>query len=772
MIKTTLFFKLKSLLVILGLLFFGLFTSNTVSAQVVDSIIISSPTSYQVFQRDSNNQADISITGTYTGTPTAIEASWNGGAYTTIVASPSGGTFSGTLEDQTGGQATLTVRFTNDTTISASKTYVGVGDIFVIIGQSNASGRATNHQIYSHATLKATLFGNDDNWKELVDFIDNDTNQVDAVSSDNCPSCGSLWPLVATHYLADQGVPIAYITAANGGSSIAQWQPNSANHGDATTLYGSMYRRINAAGGRVKAVLFWQGETDALNGTGQAVYKSLLVSMADNIYSDFGVKTIVTQLGPSTLLSATNLNNIRLAQQSAWNDNGSVFPGPSLYDIYIADPLHFRSDSVNQIAANRWWVAIKALIDGSDGRGPILSSAEHNLEKTQIKLTFTDSSLPLLPQSNFSGFSVKKDGALVSISSISRITDNQLLLNLDTQATGTLTVSLGTGNTGEGATVPTDSSTYNLPADIFVDYTVTAESQSSSSSSSTSSSSPSNVCTDASPGAEPQSLYSAVPQGTDSIMLSFTEAADPIDHYALQFGTASNNYTYGQEDIGKKGIKTYLVQSLSPNTTYYFRIRGGNGCATGPWSNEISAKTKPIISFNQLEVTDPQLITTPTTTTVSTNTTNTTRTSLVSPVVEESVKEESTSQEEINPQGGYEVKIKVVDTNKKPVAGAKVEIHSKVQEAFTNSDGVAYFNEVEPGNHKVLIAYNNYKGEQYLNLAGEVEEFNLTVTVKPENVLLSPQLIWIVGIVILATAAVCFLVFLITKRLPRFSVAT
>lgn len=34
-----------------------------------------------------------------------------------------------------------------------------------------------------------------------------------------------------------------------------------------------------------------------------------------------------------------------------------------------------------------------------------------------------------------------------------------------------------------------------------------------------------------------------------------------------------------------------LINYLSPNTTYYFQVRGGNGCATGDWSNSLMAKT-------------------------------------------------------------------------------------------------------------------------------------------------------------------------------------
>jgi len=33
------------------------------------------------------------------------------------------------------------------------------------------------------------------------------------------------------------------------------------------------------------------------------------------------------------------------------------------------------------------------------------------------------------------------------------------------------------------------------------------------------------------------------------------------------------------------------INYLSPNTTYYFQVRGGNGCATGDWSNSLMTKT-------------------------------------------------------------------------------------------------------------------------------------------------------------------------------------
>ncbi|MEP7167533.1 MAG: fibronectin type III domain-containing protein [Candidatus Woesebacteria bacterium] len=98
-------------------------------------------------------------------------------------------------------------------------------------------------------------------------------------------------------------------------------------------------------------------------------------------------------------------------------------------------------------------------------------------------------------------------------------------------------------------------------------------------------------CSQPNPGSAPW-IYGAIIQSENSILLYFTDSADPVDHYVLEYGTKSGDYAWGNSDIGKKGSRTYLVQSLSPNTTYYFRVRGGNGCATGAWSNEVAAKTK------------------------------------------------------------------------------------------------------------------------------------------------------------------------------------
>lgn len=451
-------------------------TSASIQAQIAqasDSLTILSPSAYQVFQRNGANQGNILISGTYTGSPTAIQARWRGSGWSTISYNPSQGRFDGVLANRPEGQGLLEVRFYNDKAVTASKEFVGIGDIFVIAGQSNASGRGRYNQTSTNPKFRPGLFGNDDKWKVLQDPVDSPVGQVDKVSNDSDKAAGSVWPLLADQLMASQNVPIAFIPTAKGGSSIRDWQPNAATTFP-LNLYQSMSRRIKAAGsGGVKAVLFWQGETDAKNGTSQSTYQSLLQNFASRIGDDFGVNTIVAQIGDYARVSGSRLDSIRLAQTAAWNNQNRILPGPSLYDVNVsddgADGVHFIPNNDLALAANRWWSATQAsLYNGSDGRGPRLSSITLNSTQTEITLKFFDQTLPLQPASKLGGFTVESHGQLLDISSVTTVTNDTIKIVLRKPAPGPVTISLGKGHSAVGKTVPKDSSIYLLPAEVFV----------------------------------------------------------------------------------------------------------------------------------------------------------------------------------------------------------------------------------------------------------------------------------------------------------------
>lgn len=77
--------------------------------------------------------------------------------------------------------------------------------------------------------------------------------------------------------------------------------------------------------------------------------------------------------------------------------------------------------------------------------------------------------------------------------------------------------------------------------------------------------------------------------GQNSVTLRWSESSGPVTYYLITYGDAPGKQTYGNANVGGKGATSYTVSGLSGGTTYYFRIRAGNGCATGPYSGEISA---------------------------------------------------------------------------------------------------------------------------------------------------------------------------------------
>ncbi|MBI2314517.1 S8 family serine peptidase [Candidatus Daviesbacteria bacterium] len=123
----------------------------------------------------------------------------------------------------------------------------------------------------------------------------------------------------------------------------------------------------------------------------------------------------------------------------------------------------------------------------------------------------------------------------------------------------------------------------------FATYTqTTIASSTSNSSSSDGGGSSSASCSDQKPGNAP-TLLSVVASGVNSVTLTWSEAKDPVTYYLVAYGTSSGIVQYGNPNIGGKGTTSYTVQGLSGGKTYYFKVRAGNGCTPGDFSNEVSA---------------------------------------------------------------------------------------------------------------------------------------------------------------------------------------
>jgi len=98
------------------------------------------------------------------------------------------------------------------------------------------------------------------------------------------------------------------------------------------------------------------------------------------------------------------------------------------------------------------------------------------------------------------------------------------------------------------------------------------------------------VCSASKPGSAPRLLSASA--GTNSVTLTWSKAQDPVTYYLATYSTVPGSQQYGNPNVGGHDTTSYIVAGLSGKITYYFRIRAGNGCMPGDFSNELSATTR------------------------------------------------------------------------------------------------------------------------------------------------------------------------------------
>lgn len=283
-----------------------------------------------------------------------------------------------------------------------------------------------------------------------------------------------------------------------------------------------------------------------------------------------------------------------------------------------------------------------------------------------------------------------------------------------------------------------------------------------------------------------------------------------VDSYFIRYGTdnSANQYAASFAYSDTNGAIAYTINLLQPHTTYYFSVRGGNGCATGNWSNILSSTTlRTVVSQNfvsDIIKTVEEAVTPQKKLDIVSSNLTTEKSNVCSYVVGAGDSLWSIALDKLNngssfvdikelnnlnsnsisagqelklpcdkqpetivkakdevQQTGVTLDVKVLADNNQPVVGATVTLHSKVQMAKTNKDGVAHFENVEAGEHKVFLAYNGYNGEQKLTVDGTNKEQTLTIQVKMNNGFSSPLVLSVIGIM---SGIIIILIFLLIRR--------
>lgn len=239
---------------------------------------LSAPLDYQIYQRDTVDKGWIAIEGELPAVmtdPVTVEVLLGGTAANVSwrrvgEVDPGKATFRMELEAPAGGWYRLDVRILRGETILSSRTvtHVGVGEIFVVAGQSNSANHGEQKQ-KAASELVVAFSGN--HWQPAHD------PQPGATGSG-----GSFLPSFGDEIANRFKVPVGLIAVGVGATSVREWLPARARFARPPTLTGNVIQlgngeweskgelfsrfttRLRQLGLRgFRAVLWHQGESDA-----------------------------------------------------------------------------------------------------------------------------------------------------------------------------------------------------------------------------------------------------------------------------------------------------------------------------------------------------------------------------------------------------------------------------------------------------------------------------------------------------------------------------
>lgn len=137
--------------------------------------------------------------------------------------------------------------------------HIGVGNLFVIAGQSNAAGYGRD-PAWDPPALEVHSLRNNGRWDLAVHPLNESTDAADRPNAEGGVGGTSPYLAFGRRYAAESCLPVGLIPTAMGSTEISQWLPDVPGG-----LHKNMMYRIGAAGGRVAGILWYQGCSDTRN---------------------------------------------------------------------------------------------------------------------------------------------------------------------------------------------------------------------------------------------------------------------------------------------------------------------------------------------------------------------------------------------------------------------------------------------------------------------------------------------------------------------------
>lgn len=328
-------------------------------------IQISYPLERSVFQRNNQNTSLVNISGNFDGELDKVEARLvpvkpDQGVLTnwvTIATKPEGGYFVGAIQGQ-GGWYTLQVRGWLNEGIAAQATVarVGIGEVFVIAGQSNAEG-VLDYGAKPSLDDRVNCFNHrvEDNIWDYPYF--SSFSHIESSSMIGPKGKGSwCWGELGDYLAQRLNVPILFFNASYGGSSSENWYSSALglptkNVFGIPYIGGAPYSSLRitlqfyTSYSGVRAVLWEQGEDDSE--TGEDTYYNNVRTIIDKTRTDAGknLSWVVCRTSLNDFATVHINPNIIKAQNRLISSLSNVFEGPYTDSVQVprTEGVHFKN---------------------------------------------------------------------------------------------------------------------------------------------------------------------------------------------------------------------------------------------------------------------------------------------------------------------------------------------------------------------------------------------------------------------------------------------
>ncbi len=344
--------------------------------------------------------------------------------------------------------------------------HLGVGDIYIIAGQSNASGTARG-VIDDGPEPGVHLYSQDERWRLATHPLEDSTHTRHPITIHGGFHGHSPWLHFGKMIRHATGIPVGLIPTALGGSPLCRWVKRAGSDAPQDLYENMLDMTGKATDGKmsVAGVLWYQGESDVADAT-RKTYAEDFARFVANVRRECGsaeLPFITVQLGryvvecPDQAVLERVWTAMRQVQREIARTVPGVYVVPAL-DVPLSDPIHNSAAGNVTIGERCAFMALEKIYGKPlQAAHPEPAGIVFVEGRARILITFRNCSGNLFPGGPLGDFSVEDGGGRVPVREAAILGRDRVQLTLERPAKGA-TIVHGAYGLNPATTLRDDSS--------------------------------------------------------------------------------------------------------------------------------------------------------------------------------------------------------------------------------------------------------------------------------------------------------------------------